>query len=100
MKQGHIHLCIDSYIAMYIHKIGVPRCAMYIHCILFIHLHTLQSIHSFICSIDQKKVFDELTSVCRRRRLPLVHDRPAVAEEEAGSSGIDGGGADRLDRRR
>jgi hypothetical protein len=61
--------------------------------------------HGYIAiySIDQKKIFGELTSVCRRRRLPCARGRVAsvaVEEEEAGSSGIDGGGGDRLVRRR
>jgi hypothetical protein len=84
---------------MYIHEIGVPQYSMYIHCNLFIHLHALQSIHSFIYLINQKKVFGELNSMCRRRRFLCAHGRAvAVVEEEAGSSSVDGGGGDRQSR--
>jgi hypothetical protein len=59
------------------------------------HLHTLQSIHSSTLS-DKIRVFGELTSMCRRQRLLCACGREAavVAEEEAGSSGVDGCGGD------
>jgi hypothetical protein len=71
---------------------------------IYSHLHTLQYIHSFtyiaIYSI-KRRFFNELTSVCRRRRLPCVCGKVAATEEEeAGSSGVDGGGGDRHERRR
>jgi hypothetical protein len=91
---------IYSYIAMYIHETGVPRCAIYIHCNLFIHLHTLQSIHLFIYLIDQKKVFGELTSVCRWWRFPCMHSRVTAVEEEVGLSSVNSGRGDRLEQRR
>jgi hypothetical protein len=74
---------------LFIHETGVPRCAIYIHCNLFILIH----IH---CNLfNQKKVFDRLTSVCRRQRLPCTCGREAAGEEEdASSSDVDNGGGD------
>jgi hypothetical protein len=66
----------------------------------YIAIYSFSSTYIVIYSIDQKKVFGELTSVCRRRRLPCTCGKAAaVVEEEAGSSGVDGGGVDRLERR-
>jgi hypothetical protein len=56
-----------------------------------------------MCNLfDQKKVFDELTSVCQWCRLPCVCGRAAVVavEEKAGSSCINGSGGDRWSRER
>jgi hypothetical protein len=72
---------------------------IYIHCNLFIHLHILQSIHSFIYSTDQKKVYGELTSVCQWWRFLCARGRAmAAVEDEADSSGIDDGRGDRVKR--
>jgi hypothetical protein len=121
MNQGHIHLFIHCilFIAIYIDETGVPRCAIYIYCNLFIHLHTLQSIHSstyiviysfiyihcnlfisFIYSIDEKKIFGELTSVCWQLRFPCTRNRAVVAEEEGGLSSVDDSEGDWLERHR
>jgi hypothetical protein len=74
---------------LFIHETGVPRCAIYIHCNLFILIY----IH---CNLfNQKKVFGRLTSVCRRQRLPCACGREAAGEEEdASSSDVDNGGGD------
>jgi hypothetical protein len=62
----------------------------------------LQSNYFIHYSIDEKKVFGELTSMCQRRRFPCTRGRAAAAveEEEAGSSGVNGGEGDRLEQRR
>jgi hypothetical protein len=77
MKQGYLGVqstCIVIY--SFSSKYIVIYSFIYIHCNLF----------------DPKKVFDELTTVYRRRRLPCMCGRAAAtAEEEAGSSSVDSG---------
>jgi hypothetical protein len=72
MKQGYLSVQ-STYIAIY--------SLIYIHCNLF----------------DQKKIFGELTSVCRQQRLLCTCGRAVAVttEEEASPSDVDGGGGNR-----
>jgi hypothetical protein len=72
MKKGYLSVQ-STYITIY--------SLIYIHCNLF----------------DQKKVFGELTSVCRQQRLLCTCGRAVAVttEEEAGPSDVDGGGGNR-----
>jgi hypothetical protein len=72
--------------------------------------HTLPYYHLSIHLFDQKKIFDELTSMWWRQRFPCGRSRAAAtteeeasveaAAEEIGSSDIDGGGGERWELRK
>jgi hypothetical protein len=129
MKQRRIHLFV--YCSLYalqsiycnLHTWNrVPRCAICIHCNLFIHLHMLQSIHSSIYitiysfhssiwSIKRRFLvnwpqyadgggFHARAVEQRRRQRRRLTRATLTAIEETGSSGVDGGGGDRRSRER